>query len=109
MSKLEHDAEVKRCTDIIKRCMGESPDDTSTVYTLTTFGRGQTDYVRVFVVDDGSIVELTYHVGKAGGLRQNTQGLAYGGGQYNKGLEAADSLWRVAFGEALDQSHWVEI
>jgi hypothetical protein len=82
--------------------------ETSTVYTLTTYGRGETDYVRLFTARLGDfgpeLVDLTYHVAKAAGRRVTREGIAYGGGNFSKGLEGADDCWRAAFGEPVPQS-----
>lgn len=93
------------------------PSRKVSLYTLTTFGSGETDYVRIFTVRRGEIVELTYYVGVLTGLRNaSKRGLAFGGGQYSKGLEAADATWRARFGEAFPQNpswgekpHWIEL
>lgn len=83
------------------------------VYTLTTYGRGERDYVRIFTVNAlGKIIDITTYIsmltnrhnyGKAKG------GLGYGGGQYNKGLEAADDAWRAAYGRPIPQENWEEL
>lgn len=82
----------------------------STIYTLTTYTRSQTDYVRTFTVSHGEIVELTYFAARASGRRLVPgKGVALRGGGYSKGLEAADDVYRAVFGRALDQSRWREL
>lgn len=79
------------------------PTRRSKVWTLQTNGRGETDYVRLFVVKGGEIVEITYYVAAIAGRRMTPDGIAYGGGQYSKQLEAADDAWRSRFGAPLPQ------
>lgn len=90
------------------------PDDGRAIYTLTTYGRGETDYVRVFTLDPGDagqrpyIAELTFYVGKVTGRRITDKGLALGGGGYSKGLDVfIDALQAV--GQTPDQSRWEEL
>src|SRR4051794_15233385 len=92
----------------IKR-LGEVLDRDSLLYTLTDYGRGETDYVRVFTAKAGKIVELTFYAARAAERRQTVRGIALGGGNYSKGLEVADDVHRAAFAAPLDQSKWREL
>jgi len=85
------------------------PTRRTIIHTRTDYTRGQTDYVRLYVVSNGAIVDITYFVARARGRRMTDRGIAYSGGGYSKGLEAADDAWRARFGEALRQSQWREI
>lgn len=79
------------------------------VYTLTTYGKGQTDHVRIFGVQDGAIVEVTFHVAQLLGRKVKPRaGIGYGGGGYSKGLDAAMDACRT-IGRKLDQSTWHEL
>jgi hypothetical protein len=110
----ERETQQAHARDVLARLL---PRKATTLYTLTTYTRGQTDYVRIFTVHDGAIKELTYYVGVLAGRKQKEkQGLAYGGGQYSKALECADDCWRARFGEPFPQGpawgegpHWVEL
>lgn len=114
MTAQERAAQVAHARVTLRRVI---PRRATTIYTLTTFGSGETDHVRIFTVKGGEIVELTYFVGVLSGRRNvSKRGLAYAGGQYSKGLEAADDTWRARFGEAFPQNpswgskpHWVEL
>jgi hypothetical protein len=93
--------------------------ENSVIHTRTEYGRGETDYVSVYVITTQAhhrtgeehhlITNITYYVAKAARLKLNNRGIKYGGGNYNKGLEAADSCWRVVFNRALPQEQWMEI
>lgn len=82
--------------------------DRPLIYTRTEFGRGETDYVSIYVVDAGHIVNLTYRVAKAAGLKMTERGIKFGGAQYNKGLEAFGWACKVA-GIPEDQGKWEEL
>ena len=81
------------------------------IYTLTDYGRGMTDYVRVFVIGtssdgcDREIHELTWLVARATDGAFSDRGLPFGGGNYSKALEAFCGACRAA-GVAADQSRW---
>lgn len=87
----------------------------SLVFTRTTYGRGETDHVQVFVIvpePDGrpAIRDVSYYVARAAGRKVTDRGIAYGGCQYSKALEAADDCWRATFGESIDQARtWREL
>ena len=82
----------------------------NTIYTLTAFTKSQTDYVRVFVVKDGEIVEITYLISQRIGRKIKPHaGIAYRGGGYSKGLEAAMDAAHTAGHGHLDQSRWREL
>lgn len=105
-STLDREAARTNALDVLR---SHIPTRRTTVYTLTDYTRGMTDYVRVFVVRKGAISELTYYIAAATGHRMTDRGLPFGGGQYSKALEAADLAWRARFGEPLDQSVWREL
>lgn len=80
-------------------------------YTRTDYGRGETDYVRIYVADRDRIHDLTYYVARALDLPIKDRGIPHGGGGYNKGLDAAMSAFHAAgggFGE-FDQANWQEL
>lgn len=80
-------------------------------YTHTDYGRGETDYVRVYVATDRDrITDVSFYVARATGRKITERGIAYGGGGYSKGLEAAMDAARVA-GEAepFDQRRWQKL
>jgi hypothetical protein len=103
----------------LREILGTDPKRAPALHTLTTFGRGETDHVRVFVIgkpyggDPARLLELTWHLAcvleKPNVARK---GVAFGGMQYSKGLEAAEHLWHAAYGreEAFPQrTHWYEL
>ncbi len=93
---------IEVATSIVRRTIGQF----GPIYTLTAYGRGETDHVRIFGVRDGGIVEITGHVAYAFGWKVKPgAGIAYGGGGYSKGLAAAEDACRV-IGRKLDQSTW---
>lgn len=53
----------------LRRIMGDNPEDAPTIYTLTTYGRGETDHVRLWVIEDGSLTEITYYAARAMGSK----------------------------------------
>lgn len=88
------------------------------VHTRTEYGRGETDYVTVYVIrpepghPDGlpCITNISWAAGTACGLRLKDGAIALRGGQYNKGLEVADAIWRHVHGEPIPQdTNWREI
>jgi len=82
----------------------------SHLYTRTDYGRGETDYVRLYVVSENrQILDMTYAVAKLSGRRLTDRGLALRGGNYSKGLEVADDAYKAVYGRPLDQSRWMEI
>lgn len=86
------------------------PDRRTIIHTRTEYTRGQTDYVKVYVVKQGRIFDASYYVARAAGLKVTDRGIALKGGQYSKALEVADWAWRTRFdGESLPQTHWSEI
>ena len=102
-SKPEREAERAHAIEALRRFI---PTRRTRIATMTDYRRGQTDYVRVFVTHDGRITDITYFVARAAGRRMTERGIAFGGGGYSKGLEAADDAWRARFGEALNQGQW---
>lgn len=82
----------------------------STIYTLTTYGRGETDYVRAFVISDYGLLEITWHIACLLDSKVKPKaGIPMGGGQLSKGLEVA-SFARTLIGRKLNQlDHWKEI
>lgn len=117
--KVKRDPEtVRNALEGLRGILGDDPRKAPALETLTTFGRGETDHVRVFVVgkpwsahEPARILSLTYHLAVLTD-RENVpgKGVPYSGGQYNKGLEAADDLWRAAFGKGVPQAtHWYEL
>lgn len=107
IQRQEEISERERCISILReRVSGET-----TIYTLTTYTRSQTDYVRLFIVEDGGIAEITYYVARAAELGnvKPGKGIGFRGAQYSKALEAADWAVRQATGETLDQANWREL
>ena len=102
-TKAEREAERLNALEALKRFI---PSRRTIVHTRTEYMRGQTDYVRVYVVWRGEIEDITYFVARAAGRRLTDRGIAFGGGGYSKGLEAADDAWRARFNEPLKQSQW---
>jgi hypothetical protein len=102
-----NERERERCTRVVREALASRRPR---VYTLTTYGRGETDHVRIFVADGGKIHELTYYVARAVGNAQLSpgKGWAFRGGGYSKGLEAFDWACRIA-GVSVDQSKWSEL
>lgn len=81
-----------------------------TFYTQTRHGRGQTDYVRVYVADRDKITDITYYVARACESRLALEkGLPFGGGGYSKGLDAALMAARASGDNDFDQSRWQEL
>jgi hypothetical protein len=102
----ERQTEQENAVEALQRFI---PSRRTIVHTRTDYTRSMTDYVRVYVVSHGAIQDITYFVARARGRRMTDRGIAYSGGGYSKGLEAADDAWRARFGEALRQSQWREI
>lgn len=94
----------------LRRIMGDNPEDAPTIYTLTTYGRGETDHVRLWVIHDGQLTEITYYTAKAIGSKVTPRkGIPRRGGGYSKALDTADSVWHHAFGRPLNQHLWQEL
>ncbi len=92
-------------TDVIREVLADNPR----VYTLTTYGSGMRDYVRVFGVKNGGIVDLTFHVAQILGRKvKPNAGIGYNGGGYSKGLDAAMDTYS-AIAETLNQGNWSEL
>lgn len=86
------------------------------LHTRTIIGRGETDYVKLYVVSrrEGQyrIFNATYYAACLMGvkLHPGTGGIPMGGGQYNKGLQVAETVWKAVRREHLDQTNnWEEI
>jgi hypothetical protein len=103
LTKNEREMERANAVEALQRFI---PSRRTVIHTRTDYMRGQTDYVQVYVVNNGRIRDITYFVAKAAGRRMTDRGIAYGGGGYSKGLEAADDCWRARFNEPLRQSQW---
>jgi hypothetical protein len=73
--------------------------DGDTIYTLTSYGRGETDYVRVFITFDGRIKDITGRTAMTLGRRlvnnDDRFGIAMGGYGYNKGHDVGMALKRA--------------
>jgi hypothetical protein len=83
------------------------------IHTRTDYGKGQTDYVRVYIVGTDykgrpEIQDVTYFVARATEHRMTERGLPFGGGGYSKGLDAFIGTCR-AIGQDADQGRWREI
>jgi hypothetical protein len=103
------DETLDHAREVVRRVYEEHG---SPFYTLTDYGRGETDYVRVFyATEDRQIHEITYHVAQVIGVEKIKpgRGIPRAGGQYNKGLDTVDAACR-AVGLELDQLNgWWEL
>lgn len=107
MTAVERRARAGHARMMLQRIL---PNRRSKVWTLTRFGRGERDYVRLFVARPaGEIVEITFYVAVLTDQPLHDDGIGYGGGQYSKALEAADDAWRARFDEPLPQSQWQDL
>ena len=118
--KISRDAEtVALAIEGLREILGPDPKAAPCLHSLTTFGRGETDHVRVYVIgkpyggDPARILSLTWHLAVIWD-RANVsgKGVPMGGGQYNKGLEACEALWQAAYGTDApfpQATHWYEI
>jgi hypothetical protein len=99
--------EVERCKARIAKAL----DKSFYVYTLTRFGRGQTDHVEVYVADPATsrIERLTYEVAKVSGHRMTDKGMPFGGGGYSKGLDAFILTCKAAGLPDAPQARWEEL
>src|SRR5688572_5801131 len=83
------------------------------IHTRVVYGRGERDYVKVYIVkqepdettrfgntQEGrqGIIDITYYVARAAGMKLRHGGIVFGGGQYDKGLECAELVWKLRFG-----------
>ncbi len=106
MAELMTDAQIT--AEAVHTSLRRVTPDT-VIHTLTTYGRGQTDHVRVFVVDADQIIDVTWAVAQSLGRKVKPHaGIGYGGGGYSKGLDAAMDAARAA-GFVLNQSNWREL
>jgi hypothetical protein len=83
------------------------------IHTRTDYGKGLTDYVRVYVVgtdhkDRAEIQDVTYFAARAMEDRLTERGIPFGGGGYSKGLDCFIGVCRV-IGQPADQGRWREI
>lgn len=79
-------------------------------YTRTDYGKGETDYVRIYVADVDKITDVSFYVARATGRRITERGIAFDGGGYSKGLEAAMDAARACGEEdTFDQRRWVTL
>lgn len=87
------------------------------IYTMTEYGKGETDWVRVFVAPKkGSIRDVTYLVGPAIGRKlrdRNRFQIPMGGDGYSKGLDVyldiRYALGHQKAGTVEGQAKWREI
>lgn len=97
-------AEIERCRDHLSAVVPGRD-----LFTRTDYGRGETDYVRVYIAPRAdAIVDISYHAARVSGRRMTDRGVALRGGQYSKGLELVENIWH-AIGAKSDQQHWHEI
>jgi len=91
---------------------------TTIIHTRTDYVRNsEADYIRAYICKpepDGryAILDITYYIATASDLIMTERGIRLGGGQYDKGLEIAETCWRVAFRSEIrfDQTNnWREI
>lgn len=77
----------ERQREYLAECVG--PD--TLVYTRQTHGKGETDYLEVFISDDGTIRNITWMVARAAGMRVRDRDgrrmIPMGGGGYSKGMD----------------------
>lgn len=82
------------------------------IYTRQTHGRGETDYLEVFISEGNGIRNITWMVAKATGWRvrdhQGRRTIAMGGGGYSKGLEIYRSI-RITLGYPEEQDRHREL
>jgi hypothetical protein len=83
------------------------------IHTRTDYGKGQTDYVRVYVVAPDyegrlEVSDVTYFVARATESRLTDKGLPLRGGGYSKGLDVFISTCH-ALGLPANQHRWREI
>ena len=98
------------------RYLQEYVKPSSSIFTLTEYGRGETDWVRVFVASKrNSIHEVTYLAAKATGHRysERHRGIPMGGGGYSKALDVYLAI-RYALGHnkpgsVEGQNKWKEL
>ena len=88
------------------------------IYTMTDYGSGETDWVRVLVAPKrGSIRDITYLVGPAIGRKHRERNgkfvVPMGGGGYSKGLDIyldiRYALGHLKGGSVEGQDKWREI
>lgn len=82
------------------------------IYTRQTHGRGETDYLEVFIPDGDTIRNITWMVARANGWRvrdhQGRRMIAMAGGFYSKGLDLYLGI-RQALGFSEDQNRHMEL
>lgn len=98
--------------------LSERIKPSTVIYTMLEPGRGETDYVRVFVAPrKGAIRDITWMVAKACGLRvKDREGrwfIPMGGGGYSKGLQVyldiRYALGHQPIGSSSGQVRWEEL
>lgn len=81
----------------------------SGLWTRTDYGRGETDYVHLYVVAKGRIVNVTYWAARACDEHGSVaKGWRWGGGQYSKGESAAEATFRAAGLPYSQETDWNE-
>jgi len=87
----------------------------SLIFTRTEFTRGEVDYVRAYIVHpepDGrhAILDISYFIAAASDMKMTGRGIRVGGIQFDKGLEVADTCWKIVFGSPIPQDYnWREV
>lgn len=111
MSKATEELEAREhARDMLRRYLdpdehnGPDAAEDVTIYTLTDGNK-----VRAFVVDDGSIEEISYYAAKVGGKRITPgRWIITTGGGYNRGQEVASDC-RMAIGQGHGAGAWSEL
>lgn len=69
--------------------------------TVTTHGRGMTDWVECFAVSPGTreIVRITYYVARVCGYKMTEKGIERRGCQYDKAHDVVNTLAQVLYGD----------
>lgn len=111
-------AEMQREKEHAQKYLEDVIQVDTLIHTRVQYGRGERDYVKVYIVKqepdeavmtednkvnywrDGrqGIIDITYYVARAGDFRLRHGGCVLGGGQYDKGLEVAEKVWKLRFG-----------
>lgn len=71
----------------------------SEIGTVTRYGRGATDYVEAFAVDDGRIIRISYYVARACGYRLTENGIPMRGYGYSKPVELVQAVGQYVQGD----------
>jgi hypothetical protein len=75
-------------------------DQNTTIFTRTSFGSGERDYVRAYIAPRANeIIDISYYAATVTNRKMTKHGISVAGLQFHKGHEIACDAWKAAMGD----------